>query len=196
MKTLRFVGMLLCAVMLSVSASSCGDDEKGGGGKGLRGYYTDLSYVAKQSDFNEINEAINNHELLKSYYYGGERHNYYATKDLFIQSDGSFSDFDPNCGRLRFSINSQITVIRIVDDNTLYVYYAWLYEEGYGRGDVVYKIYAGPIFGNMAYREEPTIYSYVVVENKLIVSNGDIYTISGNTIRKDGSSSILTKYNP
>ena len=182
--------------MLSVSASSCGDDEKGGGGKGLRGYYTDLSYVAKQSDFNEINEAINNHELLKSYTYGGERHNYYATKDLFLDSEGGFDDTNPNCGRLRFSINSQIWVLRIVDDNTLYVYYAWLYEEGRGSGDVVYKIYAGPIFGNMAYREKPTIYSYVVVDNKLIVSNGDIYTISGNTIRKDGSSSILTKYNP
>lgn len=108
MKTLRFIGMLLCAIMLSASASSCGDDEKGGGGKGLRGYYTDLSYVAKQSDFNEINEAINNHELLKSYTYGGERHNYYATKDLFLDSEGGFDDTNPNCGRLRFSINSQI----------------------------------------------------------------------------------------
>lgn len=195
MKTLRFIGMLLCAVILSVSATSCGDDENGGG-KGLRGYYTDLSCVAKQSDFNEINEAINNNELLASYKYGGEWHNYYATKGLFIESDGRFSDFDANCGRLRFTITCQINVIRIVDDNTLYVYYAWLYEEGRGSGDVVYKIYAGPIFGNMAYREKPTIYSYVVVDNKLIVSNGDIYTISGNTIRKDGSSSILTKYNP
>ena len=37
MKTLRFIGMLLCAVMLSVSATSCSDDDKDPDGSDIEG---------------------------------------------------------------------------------------------------------------------------------------------------------------
>lgn len=185
---------IITVTIVCICFMSCSSDDNDND-KGLSGYFTDLSYVANQYDFEEINEAIYNNELLSSYTYGGQTHNYFASRDLFIASDGMFTDYQAQLGRLRFSIASQITVIRIVDNNTLYIYYADLYEEGCGNGDTVYKLYAGPIFGNMIYCGVPTIYTYTIVDNKLVVSNGDIYTISGNTIRKDGNSSILTKYN-
>ena len=64
--------------------------------------------------------------------------------------------------------------------------------------DVLYKFYAGPIFGKMVYRSEnPTYYTYTRVENKIIVSNGDIYTImEDGSLIEDGSSYKWSKYDP
>lgn len=174
--------------------SSCESD---GLGKGLTGYYTDLSYVAKTQDFSEINEAINNNELLSSYKYDGERHNYYATYDLFITEDGHFTDSKAHFGRLRFSINYPIIVIQIIDRSTIKFYNPMLYKEGYGEGEDVYKLYAGPIFGNLVYNGEASYYTYAYIDaNKIAISNGDIYTIVDGGLIKDGSSSILSKYDP
>ena len=44
MKTLRFIGMLLCAVLLSVSTSSCGDDDEK---DGIVGVWVDGSDTLK-----------------------------------------------------------------------------------------------------------------------------------------------------
>ena len=75
--------------------SSCEND---GLGKGLTGYYTDLSAVAKTSDFDEINEAINNNELLHVYYFTMRPDEYYyATKDLFLR-DGMWWDSEHHHG--------------------------------------------------------------------------------------------------
>jgi len=190
MKKNLFLGLLLCSMFMF---SSCEND---GLGTGLTGYYTDLSYVAKTQDFNEINEAINNNELLSSYKYGGERHNYYATYDLFIE-DGRYSDSNAHFGRLRFSINYPIIVIQIVDKSTIKIYNPMLYKEGYGDGEDVYKLYAGPIFGNLVYNDEPSYYTYTyIATNKIALSNGDIYTIVDGGLIEDGSSNILSKYDP
>lgn len=198
MKTIKskstFFGMMLLAMSM-LFASSCKKDVSGG----LTGWYADLSYPAKQSDFNEINMAIINHELLKSYYYSGEYHNYYATYDLFVDSDGYYSDSDPHCGRLRFSINNAFSAIQIVDGSTLKYFGGGLYVEGgYGTSGMepFYKLYAGSIFGNMAYYGTPIYYTYVKSDNKIMVSNGDIYTITNGGLVKDGSSTVLDKYDP
>ena len=83
MKTnkITIFGMVLLAVVM-LCAAGCTKDN--GLGSGLQGWYTDLSQPAQQSDFNEINTAINNHELLSSY---GSGNNYYATYDLFIDDE-------------------------------------------------------------------------------------------------------------
>ena len=39
-------------------------------------------------------------------------------------------------------------------------------------------------------------YTYTLIGNKIVVSNGDIYTIADGGIIKDGSSAILKKYDP
>jgi len=188
----------MMVAMVSLSISSCGndDDDGGGTGSGLKGWYTNLNDVAKQSDFNKLNEAINNGEVLSSYRYGGQTHTYVASRDLFIDSDGMYNDSDAYFGRLRFSIQTLINAIRIVDDHTLVFYVAWLYEDGASSDDVIYKLYAGSIFGNMTYYGSGSYYTYVKVENKIVVSNGDIYTVIDGGLILDGSSEKWSKYDP
>ena len=182
--------MLLALVLLC--ASGC---KKEGGG--LTGWYTDLSKPAQQSDFNEINTAINNHELLSSY---GSGNNYYATYDLFIDDDyGNYYDGAAYFGRLRNAVNKAIWALQIVDESTLKIYSGVLYPEGgYGTSgkEPYYKLYAGSIFGNMAYYATPTYYTYVKSDNKIVITNGDIYTITSEGLIKDGSSMLLSKYDP
>lgn len=190
---------IMMAAIVCLSLSSCGgDDDDNGSGleSGLKGWYTNLSEVAKQSDFNVINEAIDNEEVLSSYRYGGQTHKHIASYDEFIDSDGAYHDSDASFGRLRFTISTPINAIRIVDDSTILFYSAWLYIDGRGLGDTVYKFDAGRIFGNMAYYGTPTYYTYAQVENKLVVSNGDIYTVVDGGLIKDGSSGKWSKYDP
>lgn len=187
---LSFMSIIIAATAV-IGLSSCEKLSEGGQG-GLTGWYTDLSQVAKQSDFNAINEAIDNEEVLSSYRTG----KYIASYDLFIDSDGEFRDSNAYFGRLRFAIPIVINSIRIVDSNTLLFYVGFLYVDGRGDGDSIYKLNAGRIFGNMAYYGSPTYYTYAKADNKIIVSNGDIFTIVDGGLIKDGSSSRWSKYDP
>lgn len=186
----RLMPIMMAAIAI-IGLSSCEKLSEGGQGS-LTGWYTDLSQVAKQSDFNAINEAIDNEEVLSSYRTG----KYIASYDLFIGSDGQYNDSAASFGRLRFTIPTVINTIRIVDSNTLIFYVGYLYVDGRGYGDAVYKLYAGRIFGNMAYYGSPTYYTYAKADNKILVSNGDIYTIVDGGLIKDGGSSRLSKYDP
>lgn len=183
---------ILLFVLAMLFATSCKKE-----GAGLQGWYTDLSKPAQQSDFNEINTAINNHELLSSY---GSGNNYYATYDLFIDDDyGNYYDGAAYFGRLRNAVNKIIWAIQIVDESTLKIYSGALYPEGgYGTNgmEAFYKLYAGSIFGNMAYYATPVYYTYVKSDNKIVITNGDIYTITSDGLIKDGSSMQLSKYDP
>ena len=173
--------------------ATCSDsDSDSSGNSGLKGWYLNLNSVAKQSDFDEINKAIRNKEVLTSYKYN----EYIASRDLFINSDGSYNDSDSHFGRLRFSIDFLINVVRILDDQTLVFYIGHLYEDGASHNEALYTFYAGSIFGNMTYYGTPTYYTYAKVGNKLIVSNGDVYTVTSNGLIKDGSSAFWSKYDP
>lgn len=191
-KTKSIISSMLLLAVIMLYTTSCKKESSG-----LQGWYTDLSQPAQQSDFNEINTAINNHELLSSY---GSGNNYYATYDLFIDDDnGNYYDGAAYFGRLRNAVNKAIWALQIVDESTLKIYSGVLYPEGgYGTNgmEAFYKLYAGSIFGNMAYYATPTYYTYVKSDNKIIITNGDIYTITGNSLIKDGSSILLSKYDP
>ena len=194
-KSLFMATLIAVAMVTATSCSKDGGSNNNGTGSGLTGWYADLSLTAKQSDFNAINTAINNHELLTSYTYN----KYYATYDLFIGSDGLYRDSDPHFGRLRFSINYPLLFIHIIDDSTLQMGSGMLYvEDGSGTYsyDMLYKLYAGPIFENMAYYGRLNYYTYVKTDNKIIVSNGDIYTVTNSGLIQDGTSSLLSKYDP
>ncbi len=200
-----FLGILVA--MIVVGLASCGSNDSYEGEKGksldeventLIGWYIDKDNVAKQSDFNIINEAIDNNEVLSDYgYVFGERLIHIASYSEFIGSDGSYTDSDAHFGRLRFKIPAFIDAIRILDDNTLLSYYsAQLFVEGSGSGDAVYKFYAGRIFDDMAYYGKPSYYTYVKMNNKIVVSNGDIYTIVDNGLIPEGRSIKMSKYDP
>lgn len=181
--------LIVMGFMFATCSDSDSDSSRNGG---LKGWYLDMNSVAKEADFDEINKAIRNKEVLTSYKYN----EYVASRDLFINSDGSYSDSDSHFGRLRFSIKSFINVVRILDDNTLLFYVGYLYEDGSDAGEELYSFYAGSIFGQMTYYGTPSYYTYAKVDNKLIVSNGNIYTVTSNGLIKDGSSDLWSKYEP
>ena len=203
MKKILFLGLFVCSVFMF---SSC-EGESNGLGKGLTGYYTDLSAAAKASDFDEINAAINNNELLYVFDHRlGEDDYYYATYNLFIGGDGGWNETEHHHGRFRFYLlnknkYSLCPVIHIIDKNTIAIQESscFLHIEGRGNGEPIYKFYAGPIFGNMEYVTTGSwnYYTYTYIDtNKIAVSNGDIYTIVDGGLIKDGSSGILSKYDP
>ena len=207
MKNKLFLGLVIISsiLMLSSCKSKEGDDLVG---IGLTGYYTDLSCVANASDFDEINQAINNNELL--YVFDsrlGEDDYYYATYDLFIGGDGAWNESEHHHGRFRFYLTNKhkasiYPVIHIIDDTTIAIQgiSCFIYKEGCGDGEPLYKFYAGPVFGNMEYVGHSyswMYYTYTYVGlNKIVVSNGDIYTIADGGLIQEGTSVKLSKYNP
>lgn len=193
MSKIKHLASTLVLIVMGFMFATCSDsDSDSSRNGGLKGWYLDMNSVAKEADFDEINKAIRNKEVLTSYKYN----EYVASRDLFINSDGSYSDSDSHFGRLRFSIKSFINVVRILDDNTLLFYVGYLYEDGSDAGEELYSFYAGSIFGQMTYYGTPTYYTYAKVDNKLIVSNGNIYTVTSNGLIKDGSSDLWSKYEP
>ena len=179
---------------LSVGFTACGDDDDDAESN-IIGWYTDLNSVAKRADFTKLDEAITSSEVLSTYRIGGQNLQIVATRDLFF-SGGVYNDTNAKFSRLRFAIPSQIEVVHIIDNNTLARYYAMLYEDDASTTDAVYSLYAGTIFGNLTYYGTPTYYTYVQTDNKLLISNGDIYTVSNGGLIKDGSSGRLSKYDP
>lgn len=93
----------------------------------------------------------------------------------------------------------QIHSLQILNQNTLVDHYAWLYDPQKvpTAATIAGKIYAGSEIGNLVYYDEEALaYSFYVIENKIFVSNGDIYTIVSSGLIKDGSNSIMNKYDP
>lgn len=169
------------------------------GGNSLKGWYTDLDKVATTSGFNRINQAIDNYECI---YTTGYSHNYdkYATRDLFFK-DGRWSSSSANYGTCRFlpEVGQQIYVVHILNENTLTYYYGWLYDPNYvpSSAEILGKVYAGRNIGELVYYDEfPRTYTYTELDNKLYVSNGDIFTVSSTGLIKDGTNGIMSKYNP
>lgn len=186
---------MVLGTVFSFSSCSSEDDEVG-----LVGWYVNKNWLATANDFNEINKAIEQGEILSQYKYSGTTHTYFAARDLFFYSDGRYHDSDAYFGRLRFSVDSFINVYRIIDGNTMIFYIGDLYElnaTGAQGKERLYTFDAGHIFGKMAYYATYSSYiSYVKKENKIITSDGDIFTITASGIVQDGSSVVLTKYTP
>ena len=61
-----------------------------------------------------------------------------------------------------------------------------------------YRLYAGEIFGYLDYMGIESLYTYVKMDNKIVLSNGDIYTIVEGGLIEEGLnlSSKMEKYDP
>ncbi len=181
--------------------SSCEKSEKESENNPLLGWYTDLSAVASTDGFERINQAIDNNECI---YTTGYSHNYdrYATRDLFFEN-GRWESYAAYYGTCRYlpKVGCSITVINIINNNTLIQYgYADLWDPDYlmEQDVIVGRVYAGRNIGNLVYRGSGSAtYTYSQKSNKIVLSNGNIYTITedGGLI-KDGTSRILNKYDP
>lgn len=172
------------AALIPLSFISCGENDSDNEGEkknSLFGYYADLSDVPYQGDFMEYTELILNEE---------------ASRSDFFNDDGSFIPrsylkSDPLYNKYLG------TVVYVKDNNTVIYYYTDLHDHDKTTGmDVLYRFYAGTFWGNLFYCAEPTYYTYTQTDNKIFVSNGDIFTITSDGLIQDGSSTILEKYNP
>ncbi len=183
-----FFAILMMAV-ISVSLTACGDDDDIS-----KGWYTDVSAIATASDFEEINKAIENNEVLSTY----GKTKYVASYDLFFYDDGLYKDGNAYFGRLRFSIPSCINVIHIVDDHNLIMYSAYLRKENTvpSNEDVVARIYAGRIFGNLVYSGQPRRRTYAKEGEIIVTTDGDIISIVEGGFYVDGFSGFWSKYDP
>ncbi len=191
MKRIVCIFICLCCIACgkeSISTSS------------LKGWYTDLSSIARTSSFNRINQAIASNECIYTTGYSHD-YDYYATPELFFDDNGMWNSSDAHYGTCRFLPNPgcYISAINILNKNTIVVYFAhlWKPDKVSGQSGIVGRVYAGPYFGELVYySDSPRYYSYTVLDNKLVVSNGDIYTVTSNGLIKDGSNVLLSKYDP
>lgn len=206
MKTKIFAIALACVVGLMTT--SCEDDEKDGpvsnnessGALSSGVWYVAPGGFGSESDLDEINEAIDNHELLSSYRYGGATHNHYAEVAEFVDEEGRFSTYESDLGRLRFTGPADpVHIIHLIDENTLETYSAGLYQDcgpENGEGELrVYRFNGGRHFGAMAYYAYVLgIHTYVKLNNTITDSNGNVYIETAQGLKTN--SGVYTKFKP
>ena len=175
-------------------------DSNDGNFSSSNAWYTDLTQVAKTSGFDRVNQAIKNYECI---YTTGYSHNYdkYATRDVFFLDNGMWYSSSANYGTCRFmpEVGQQIFVVNIVNRDTMVYYYAWLYDPAKvpSSAQILGTVNAGSQIGKLVYYDDsPRTYTYTRVNGKLYVSNGDIFTKTSSGLIKDGSSGVMSKYDP
>lgn len=210
--------MFVLILGTSATLSSCGGDDEDNVGKtdnnsvtnsssnsawGKGVWYTYQSYIdgvsVNKSSFEEIEKAIDNNEILDTWYISGRPYYTYATRDKFAYPDGSFSA-QGNYGRLsRIAEVGIYYAIRIIDDNTLVACAFHIYvDEDMTRTD--YKklatLFNGHIFKSISLYLSETYYTYTKSNNKIMTSNGNIYTMIDGKLIQDGTSEPLVPFNP
>lgn len=192
---LRNMLVFAAVAIMGFCLASCKDDEDapgtgGGTGSGLVGWYADLSEVPNSNSFRTHNWEIGTQSLGLG-----------IPRESFFDDEGCFDDRVLEADRLRIK-SDYIYVVRIVDNSMIQSMTGLLCDEGadYGKKKdmvPVYKLYAGSGLGNLIYyAQQPAYYTYVKQGNKIIVTNGDIYTIVDGGLIKDGRTGTLSKYDP
>lgn len=215
MQTNKFWSIMMMLVLVlstTVAFSSCSDDEEAAeesiGNKSEKWYalQSNINQVSiRKSDFNEIEKAIDNHELLgQTYVTTGRYIYYYAERSMFVFNDGSFGTIGTTSGqklgRLANTIDGSLSAIRIQDSNTLVsCHFSLFVDEDMNRSYDCKKyatVFNGHIFESISVYLSESYYTYIKTDNKIIVSNGDIYTVTSSGLIKDGYSSPMVQFNP
>lgn len=190
---MRNLFSILLVSLVWLGLTSCGGNEEDPAGSSSMEWYA--TPFASASDFAEINAAIANHELLYSSKYGGDR---YAEPDLFFAEYGFFSTAKPYFGRLRFTPTYDTAQIMCIEDeNTIVRYLANIYRIEDATGIIFKKFNAGNL-GTLCFSTEysGSYFTYVEIDGKLILSNGEIFTRRGNLLIPEGSSTPYEKFTP
>lgn len=196
MKNLFVLGIFSLALCLFCSCDSDKNEPSSGNHGASKGeWYT--SGFTTSSDFKEINQAIDDHELLYSSKYGGDQ---YAESWAFFADhpDGSYSTVKPHWGRLRFIPTIQhASVYHIVDDTTIEDYLLFMYPIEANVGPTFRIVDAGNL-GKLSWTtaDAPTLYTYVKYDGKYILDNGTILIKRGDKLVTSGSSSSYTRFIP
>lgn len=144
----------------------------------------------------------------KTEYYIYNLNDYYSPKK-WGELTGTISDiWDPNSLYIKNNVDSDgrykgelcgfspnMYIIRILNSNTLIKDCCYLYAFNYyfGDGELVFWLYHSPLVYVL---ENPTYYTYIKSDNRLILSNGDIFIIRGDELIQSGDSTPYTKYAP
>lgn len=151
MKNLFVLGIFSLALCLFCSCDSDKNEPSSGNHGASKGeWYT--SGFTTSSDFKEINQAIDDHELLYSSKYGGDQ---YAESWAFFADhpDGSYSTVKPHWGRLRFIPTIQhASVYHIVDDTTIEDYLLFMYPIEANVGPTFRIVDAGSLIIGLTYK--------------------------------------------
>lgn len=206
-----FLLHILCALSFLMGVlplASCQEDDDTNTASGLTGWYAssaDLSsYSARPSDFQEIEQAIQENRLIGSTYVDKLHTLYfYASRGMFVFGDGSFgyTENSKHYGDLYGKIKPLRYAIHIIDSKTLKVCtFSMFVDEDYNNSyndEKIATIYRGSIFKSISVYCSSTYYSYAKVDNKLICTDGDIYTVmSDGSIVEDGTSSYMKRFDP
>lgn len=175
-------------------------------------YLGEGTWYATQSDINsiklnkvtfeEIEKAIDKNEKLDSTIIPGRNYYYiyhYASKNNFVYGDGSFSTQGGQLGRLRNTINVSFNTIRIVDSNTLAKCHFCLFVDEdmtYTNYVKVATVFNGHIFKSVSLYYYESYYTYFKQDNKMIDSNGTVYTVANSGLIQEGTSSPMVAFDP
>lgn len=187
--------------------NSCSKDNSNGGQSfgSTYLYALDISQLNKHPHYySEIDNAISNNELLYTYefwYEYGKKvnyHYYYATRDLFVNSQGQITTYnEERYGRFSDVICSSYSGYLIQDSSTILDISLHLCaDEDWETKPAPWKnncsklktVYKGKNFESLSWYISKRPYTYLRQDNKIVLSNGRIFTIIGDELFEDGSS--------
>lgn len=192
--------LLMFPLILMSGCEKAGNENNDGG---ITGWYTNLSEVARVSGFERINRAIDDNELIYTLGSIDRDHSSdrYAYAGLFFFDNGMWYSSNSYHGKCRFlpEKGQQIFALQILNSNTAIVHYANLWDpDRVSSYDVIAgRTDAGRNFGELLYvSQNPRAYTYVLADNKIILTNGDIFTLVDGKLIKDGTSGMMSRYDP
>lgn len=170
--------------------TACGKNETANADIQEAGWYTPATVTT--SNFDRINQAIDNHEVLTS--------GVYASPNLFFSSNGSWDSSDSRLGACRNLPDGYMINACYINNGTVVFHIGWLWDpESISASDkVIGKVYAGKNFGELVYRSAmiTSTQTYTKKDNKIYLSNGSVYTLTSSGMTKDGSGKEWRKYDP
>ena len=142
------------------------------------------------SDFREVDDAINNSTVIH-YNQKTGKPSIIASYSLFVDNNGRFTEEI----YVYYNIPYRLWMVHFINGNTLEK--GWVYGGISSRavGSTLYSVNAGKNLGTIKYCWQPSTYTYAQEGNKIITTDGDIYTISGDRLIPDGSTRAMVKYN-
>ena len=202
--------VLMMSLMGTVVFSSCGDDDdNSGSGSNSKSWFITVS----QEELNGAKAELTTYDPLSKRQeivdeLSAKKYNEIKDPNLFrsdyLNSEGRISHNARYIGYYFEEVIRDGYVYHIVDKSTIECYYRVYMMYGDSNnihrrmlhvgswnywGDIYYAIEKGNY-------SEPTIYSYVKIDNKIHLSNGDIFHLYDNYVVEDGDSRKMMWFTP
>lgn len=206
-KKQNFLVVLMLTLMGTVVFSSCGgdDDDNSGAGSQGKSWFIQVSQEelnGVKADFTTYDPLSKRQEIIDEY--NSKR---YTSPDLFksdyMNDDGEVEPYYfreyyfPNIYRCNHG-----AAWHIVDKSTIEVYYySMMYGDSNNISRRLFHVGSWNYWGDIYFAvrkddADPNIYTYEKIDNKIFVSNGDIFHLYDNYVVKDGGSRKMMWFTP